>query len=119
MVFFLFRAQTPDTSFRLVMKNYLFYKQLIKASWSACVYCTNWLNVHSAHQRPHRASAYVIAFVSAADNEIIQTVGGIYLHDMPQDRLAADLNQGFWPIVGFFGEPRPYTTCEDNSFHPN
>jgi hypothetical protein len=55
--------------------------------------------------------------ISAADNEIIQSVCGIYFHDMPEDRLAADFDHGLGPIIGFFGEPSPHTTCEDNCFH--
>jgi hypothetical protein len=57
------------------------------------------------------------AFVSAADDKIIQSISGIYFHDVPQNRFTANLDHGLWPAVGFFGEPSPHTTRKDNYFH--
>ncbi len=44
-----------------------------------------------------------IALVSAADHEIVDAMGGIDLHDVPQDRLAADLDHWLGLQVGLFG----------------
>jgi hypothetical protein len=57
------------------------------------------------------------ALVSAGDNEIIQTVSGIYFHDVPGERFIADFDHWLWPIIGFFGKPSSHTACKDNSFH--
>ena len=58
-----------------------------------------------------------IALVAAADDEIIDAVGGVAFHDMPEDRLAADLDHGLGPEVGLFGNAGAETTGENNSFH--
>ena len=36
-----------------------------------------------------------VALVAAANDEFIHAVSGIQFHDMPQDRLATDLDHGF------------------------
>jgi hypothetical protein len=43
-----------------------------------------------------------MALIAAADYEIIDSVGGVHLHDMPQNRFAADFHQGFWFHLRFF-----------------
>jgi hypothetical protein len=45
-----------------------------------------------------------IAFVPEADDEIVDPVMGVDLHDVPDDRAAADLHHRLRANGGFFGE---------------
>src|SRR5260221_1229270 len=45
-----------------------------------------------------------IALVAEADDEIVDAVAGVDFHDMPQDRLAADLDHRFGTRIGLFGK---------------
>lgn len=45
-----------------------------------------------------------IAFVSKENDEVVVSVARVYFHDMPDDRMSADLDHGFWDYVGFFGK---------------
>ena len=58
-----------------------------------------------------------VALVAAADDEVVDAVGGVELHDMPEDGLAADLDHGLGLEVGFFGETGAEATGEDDRFH--
>ena len=58
-----------------------------------------------------------VALVAAADDEVVDAVGGVELHDVPEDRLAADLDHGLGLEVGFLGEARAETTGKNNGFH--
>ena len=58
-----------------------------------------------------------ITLIAAANNELINTVGGIYLHDMPEYRLAADLYHRLWLQMSFFTYTRAETTGKDDSLH--
>lgn len=44
-----------------------------------------------------------VSLIAAADHEIMDPMGRIHFHDMPQDRLATDLDHGLRPEMGFFG----------------
>src|SRR5262249_18714217 len=44
-----------------------------------------------------------IAFVSYTNNEIVDTVKRIDLHDVPENWTIADLDHRFWSDLGFFG----------------
>ena len=44
-----------------------------------------------------------VALVAATNHEIMDAMGGVHLHDVPQDRLSTDLNHWLWPEMGFFG----------------
>jgi len=46
-----------------------------------------------------------IALVSEANDEFIEAVRLVDLHDVPDDRLAADLDHWFGPQMGFFRNP--------------
>jgi hypothetical protein len=39
------------------------------------------------------------------------------LHDVPDDRLIAHKNHGFWFELGFFFESSTVATAKDNDFH--
>ena len=43
-----------------------------------------------------------IAFVAKENYEIIVTVARVYFHDVPENRLAVDLDHRFGDEVGFF-----------------
>ena len=42
---------------------------------------------------------------------------GIDLHDVPENRLAADLDHRLGPGGGFFGDAGAESTGEDDGFH--
>ena len=58
-----------------------------------------------------------VALVAAADHEIVDAVGGVDLHDVPQDGAAADLDHRLGPDGGFFAEARPKSAGEYDCFH--
>ena len=39
---------------------------------------------------------YYILFVAQADHKIIESILGIVLHDMPENRLFSDLDHWLW-----------------------
>ena len=43
-----------------------------------------------------------VAFVAAADDEVINAVRRIHFEDVPQNRATSDLNHWFWLDTGFF-----------------
>ena len=58
-----------------------------------------------------------VALVAAADHEVVDAVRGVELHDVPEDRPAADLHHRLGLEVGFLGESRAKSAGEDDSFH--
>ena len=58
-----------------------------------------------------------VALVAEADDEFIDAVMGIDLHDVPDDRHAADLDHRLRLDVGFLGKPRSKAAGEENCFH--
>ena len=57
-----------------------------------------------------------VALVAAANDEVIDAVVGISLQDVPQDRLAADLDHGFGAGVGFFADACAQATGKNDCF---
>jgi hypothetical protein len=55
--------------------------------------------------------------VACANHKFIETVGGIGLHNMPQNGHAADFDHGLGFIYRFFGKPGAQTTGQQNDFH--
>ena len=51
---------------------------------------------------------YQISFVAKANHEIGDAEGGVALHDVPEDRLAADLHHGLGADFGLFGQARAH-----------
>ena len=47
----------------------------------------------------------------------LRHIGGIDLHDVPDDRLAADLDHGLWLEMGFFADASSQTAGEDHCLH--
>lgn len=58
-----------------------------------------------------------VALVATADDEVLDAMGGVELHDVPEDRLAADLDHGLGLEVGFLGKSGAETAGEDDGFH--
>ena len=58
-----------------------------------------------------------VALVAAADHEVVDAVGGVHFHDVPQDRLAADFDHGLGARAGFFAESSAQATGEDDCLH--
>ena len=58
-----------------------------------------------------------IALVAAADDEVLNAVGGVELHDVPEDRFAPDLDHGLGLEVGFLGKTSAEAAGEDDGFH--
>ena len=58
-----------------------------------------------------------VALVAEADDEIVDAVMGVDLHDVPEDRLAADLDHRLRPQVGFLGDAGAQAAREDDRFH--
>jgi hypothetical protein len=58
-----------------------------------------------------------LAFVAAADHEFVEAVVRVRLHDVPQDRPAADLDHRLRANARFFRDPRPETASQDHYLH--
>src|SRR6185369_13027250 len=58
-----------------------------------------------------------VAFISAADHEIIDTVCGIDLHDVPQNRFPADFDHWLRMGVRFFADTGAVASSEDYCLH--
>ena len=59
-----------------------------------------------------------IALVAEADHELLDAVGRVDLHDVPEHRLAADLDHRLGANRGLLAEPRAQTTGQDHRLHP-
>ena len=58
-----------------------------------------------------------IAFIAAADDKVVDSVGGVELHDVPEDWFASNFDHGLWLEVRLFGDAGSETSGEDNGFH--
>ena len=58
-----------------------------------------------------------IAFVAQANHKISDTKMRVAFHDVPQNRLAADLHHGFGTQHGFFAKSGAETAGENDCFH--
>ena len=58
-----------------------------------------------------------VASVSATDDEVLNSGGGIYLHDVPKYRLAADFNHRLWTEIALLTDSRAHTTGKNHGFH--
>jgi hypothetical protein len=55
-----------------------------------------------------------VAFVVKTDDEIVDGVGGIDLHDVPKNRPIADFHHRLWSGFSLFGEAGTQSSSEDN-----
>src|SRR5262245_15791859 len=58
-----------------------------------------------------------VALVTAADHEIVQSMMRIQFHDVPEDRLSADLDKRLRHDSRFFAQPRPVPASKNHDFH--
>jgi hypothetical protein len=58
-----------------------------------------------------------VALEAAADDEIAYAVGIVELHDVPEDRPAANLDHRLRPQMCFLGNARSQTASENDGFH--
>src|SRR5437762_11655093 len=58
-----------------------------------------------------------VTLISAADHKFVDPVVGKDLHDVPQNRPAADLNHRLWFQMGLFGYSGPHSTIMNNCLH--
>lgn len=58
-----------------------------------------------------------IALIAAADHEVVHAMGGIELHDVPENRPAADLDHRLRLEVGLFRDPSSQAASENDCFH--
>src|SRR4051794_9156941 len=58
-----------------------------------------------------------VALVAEAHDEVVDPGGGVDLHDVPEDRLAADLDHRLRPQRRLLAEPRAEAAGEDHRLH--
>ena len=58
-----------------------------------------------------------IALVAKAEDKIADAVAAVDLHDVPQNRTAADFHHRFWPHGGLFGQAGAESACENHCLH--
>ena len=58
-----------------------------------------------------------IALVAQADDELIDAIVRIDFHDVPEDRLAADLHHGLGLEIGLLADPGAEAAGKDDCFH--
>jgi hypothetical protein len=57
-----------------------------------------------------------IALVTTADDKLVHAMARIELHDMPQNRLTADLDHGLGLEVGLLTQPAPSPPARITAF---
>lgn len=55
--------------------------------------------------------------IPGTDHKVVEAIIAIELHDMPEDRHAAQIHHGLWFELAFFGDPRSEAAGEQNYFH--
>jgi hypothetical protein len=58
-----------------------------------------------------------IPAVSTADNEVVDSSGGVYLHNMPKNGLTADFDHRFRPKVTFLADSCALASCKNYGYH--
>ena len=56
-------------------------------------------------------------FVTKAKDELLMSIMGIGLHDMPEDWAVTDGNHGLRAEIGFLPEAGAFTTAQNDDFH--
>src|SRR6476620_407553 len=51
-----------------------------------------------------------VPLIPDADDEVVHSLRGVDLHDMPENRSAADLDHRLWAQIRFFAKSRAETT---------
>ena len=58
-----------------------------------------------------------VALEAQADDEFVDPVGGVDLHDVPKDRLASDFHHRLRAHLRFLAYARAKTSSENHSLH--
>ena len=58
-----------------------------------------------------------VLLVARADDKVVKTVVGIFLHDMPQDGHVADFDHRLGLVDAFFADARAKAASQDYYFH--
>ena len=58
-----------------------------------------------------------VPFVSQENDKIVVSIPRVDLHDVPENRMAANLHHGFWDDICLFGKTCAHAACEDKDFH--
>ena len=59
----------------------------------------------------------VVALVAERDDEVVEPEVAVVLHDVPEDRVAADLDHRLGPELGLLGEPGAQPAGQDAHLH--
>lgn len=59
----------------------------------------------------------VISFIAQGQNEVVVAIIGVKLHDVPNDRLVADIDHGLGFKLRFLFESCADAAAEYNNFH--
>lgn len=59
-----------------------------------------------------------LAFVTEGDDELLEAVAGIGPHDMPENRIASNLDHWLGPHRCLFSQPRAESASKNNYLHP-
>jgi glycine/D-amino acid oxidase-like deaminating enzyme len=58
-----------------------------------------------------------LAFVAETEHEVPEAVGGVDLHDVPEDRPVADRHHWLWTKLRLLPEPRSFAAAENHYLH--
>lgn len=58
-----------------------------------------------------------ITLITATNHKIVNSMCGIYFHDVPENRLTTNLDHWLRLKVGLFGNTGSKTSSENNGFH--
>ncbi|MNR42096.1 hypothetical protein D3C85_1605740 [compost metagenome] len=58
-----------------------------------------------------------VALVTKANHEIVNPVGRVLFHDVPENWLAADFDHRFRLEMRLFADARAQATCQNNCLH--
>ena len=60
----------------------------------------------------------LVALVAEREHELVEAVARVVLHDVPQDRPAADLDERFRTHLGLLGQARAGAAAQDDDGNP-
>src|SRR3712207_7472787 len=65
-------------------------------------------------RRPPRSTLFPYTTLFRSDDELVDALAGVELHDVPEDRLAADLDHRLGPGGGLLAQPRAEAAGQDD-----
>jgi len=58
-----------------------------------------------------------ISLIATANDEVVNAMGGVELHDVPEDGFTSDFNHGLWLEMRLFRNAGAEATGKDDCFH--